>query len=455
MIRAKLTDPATGALNILNAAGDRVDCRIQTGNLPSGVAMRQDGTRGYANNEANFSVTSMNIDDGFCLTLQPEIDSSEPPAPGSFEHAVLVGKLAFFTALGIPDNDIFGTPIRDFVPRNFRGKMSADAWSSCGSCHPDGLADGVTWTFGTGSRQTKPLDGMFSKQNPEDQGLLNWSAVRGSNTDFNANSRATQGGCGFASAFINGQDPPVPCTNNNALTPVNPAVYDHGIVQGASDALDAQTLWIFAAVRPLRQPQPTNAADGRLVFKDNCASCHGGAKWTKSQIFHRDNPAAVAQNGATLDPGVTRLAPAPPSAAAPANELFSFTCNAKTFNYLEKVGTFDVTNPIELRDNAGATTAFGVNGFNPPSLFSINYHAPYLHRGQAQTLEEVFRLHGLGPDGKEFPPTTTIQTELNAAQRADLLAFLKSIDGSTNKLPSAGDAFRDDLRNAGAPCPMP
>ena len=256
----RATLDASGKLDILNAAKTRVDCRIQTGNLPSGVAMRQDGTRGYANNEANFSVTSMNIEDGLCLTLQLDIDSAEPPNPGSFEHAVLVGKLAFFTALGIPDNDIFGTPIRDFVPRNFRGKMSQDAWSSCGSCHPDGLADGVTWFFGTGPRQTKPLDGMFSKQNPDDQGLLNWSAVRGSNTDFNANSRATQGGCGFASA-ISGQDPPDPCTNNNMLTPVNPAIYDHGIVQGASDALDAQTLWIFAAVRPLKQPQP-NTTDG-------------------------------------------------------------------------------------------------------------------------------------------------------------------------------------------------
>ena len=48
--------------------------------------------------------------------------SSEPPAPGTFEHSVLVGKLAFFTALGIPDNGIVGTPIRDLVPRNFRGK---------------------------------------------------------------------------------------------------------------------------------------------------------------------------------------------------------------------------------------------------------------------------------------------------------------------------------------------
>src|SRR4249920_2122224 len=106
----------------------------------------------------------------------------------------------------IPDNDIFGTDIRKIIPRDFKGKQSLDAWSSCGSCHPDGLADGVTWTFGTGSRQTIPLDGMFSKQNPDDQRLLNWSAVRGSNTDFNANSRATQGGCGFASAVLRSEE---------------------------------------------------------------------------------------------------------------------------------------------------------------------------------------------------------------------------------------------------------
>ena len=47
-----------------------------------------------------------------------------PPAPGTFEHAVLVGKLAFFTALGIPDNNFFDTDIRDIVPLNFRGKQS-------------------------------------------------------------------------------------------------------------------------------------------------------------------------------------------------------------------------------------------------------------------------------------------------------------------------------------------
>jgi DNA-binding beta-propeller fold protein YncE len=429
--------------------------RFRTGNLPDGVVISYDGRLAYVNNQANVSVTTINLETSSVITL--DVPSGEPPAPGTFEHAVLVGKVAFFTALSIPDNDFFGTDIREIVPLTFRDKQSRDAWSSCGSCHPDGLADGVTWFFGTGPRQTKPLDGTFAKDNPDDQGCLNWSCIRGSNTDFNANSRATQEGCGFASAeFSGGIDPPAQCTSTSTAvgqrprdTPANPAIYDHGITQGGSDALDVQTLWIFAAVRPLKQPQPTDTAAfeaGRTVFIANCASCHGGAKWTKSQIFHRDNPAVVAQNGAPLDPGLART-------ARLANELASFTCDALIFNYLADVGTFDVNNPLELRDNATASTAFGVDGFNPPSLFSTRYRAPYLHRGQAQTLAEVFPLHGLGAGASGFPPTTTIATQLNAQQQADLLVFLNAIDGTTDPLPSAGDDFRDALRTQVPPCP--
>ena len=73
----RATLDASGQLDILNAAKTGVDCRLQTGNLPSGVAMRKDGTRAYANNEANFSVTSMDTDN--CLTLQLDISSSDPP----------------------------------------------------------------------------------------------------------------------------------------------------------------------------------------------------------------------------------------------------------------------------------------------------------------------------------------------------------------------------------------
>jgi hypothetical protein len=177
----------------------------------------------------------------------------------------------------------------------------------------------------------------------------------------------------------------------------------------------------------------------REVFEANCASCHGGAKWTKSQIFHRDNPAAVAQNGAALDPGVDRML----------NEFKLFTCNDLSISYLEDVGTFDVTNPLEIRDNATASTAFGADGFNVPSLLSINYHAPYLHRGRAQTLAEMFPLHTLPAAGGK-----TIAATLTALEQSDLLDFLKSIDGTTAHFRSGGDVFRDALRMAG-PCPPP
>ena len=89
-----------------------------------------------------------------------------------------------------------------------------------------------------------------------------------------------------------------------------------------------------------------------------------------------------------------------------------------------------------------------------PSLLSINYHAPYLHRGQAQTLEEVFPLHGLGPGASGFPPRTTIQTQLSAKERADLLVYLKSIDGATAHFRSEADDFRDAVRAQGV-CPVP
>jgi len=431
VLRASLD--VNGKLDI-QAPNDVV--RFQTGNLPSGVTMSKTdgGRRGYANNEANFSVTAMDLDTN--TVIARDIASSEPPAPGSLEHSVMLGKVAFFTALGIPDNGIFDKDIRNIVPLHFRGKQSKDAWSSCGSCHPDGLSDGVTWYFGTGPRQTKPLDGMFAKDNPSDQALLNWSAVRGSNTDFNNNSRATQGGCGFASDITD----PGNCIAKGSTAAANLAIYDHGIATGGSDALDVQTLWIFAAVRPLLQPKPTNTAallNGRAIFTTYCASCHGGAKWTKSQIFHRDNPAAASQNGAPLDPGVVNNA----------NEFRSFTCNNLTFDYLEDVGTFDVNDPREIRDIT-AITALGADGFSPPSLLSTRYHAPYLHRGQAQTLAQVFPLHRLPVSGLSITATLAAA----GASSSDLLVFLRSIDGRTNHIRSEGDNFRDALRLQGT-CP--
>ena len=192
-----------------------------------------------------------------------------------------MGQLVFFTALGVPDNGLVGMPVREIFPLDFRGKQSRDAWSSCGSCHDEGLADGVTWIFGDGPRQTIPMDGLYSKVNgAHDTRINNWSAARDSVTDFNNNSRGVQGGVGFAS------DPPF-----SAAAP-NPNIFDHGISQGASEALDFETTWA-QTIRTLNSPQPEHPEDldaGAAVFEENCASCHGGAKWTKSQVLYLNNP---------------------------------------------------------------------------------------------------------------------------------------------------------------------
>lgn len=384
--------------------------RFQTGNLPTGVVIDRNATRAYVNNEVNSSVTAINLENNSVIAR--DIPSSEPPAPGSSAHKVQVGKLAFFTALGVPDSGIFNTPLRDIVPLNDRNKASDNGWSGCGSCHPDGLADGVTWSFGTGPRQTVPLDGSFNSHDPTDQRIFNYSAVMGSITDFNNNSRNVQGGKGFAG------DPP------------NPAIFSHGATQGASEGLDAMTIWAQTIRAPI-MPDPTDdAAIQRAedTFRTQCASCHGGAKWTKSRIVYQNNPtfnADPAAGGVKIDPGLENAGP----------QIVSFTRDGQKLQFLETVGTFDANDGIELRGAGGQSGqgALGALGFNVPSLLGAGYHLPYLHDGAAQTLDELFNLHALNGG--------TISTELDAAERSDLKAFLNSIDDDTETFDSQTDAF--------------
>src|SRR5207253_11069744 len=307
--------------------------------------------------------------------LTRDIPSGTPPAPGTFEHVVLVGKLTFFTALGTPNNGLRNMAVRDIEPLKFRGRASDNAWSSCNACHPDGLTDNVSWSFPDGPRQTLPLDAFFAKDNPLDQRIANWSAVRGSVTDFNNNSKAVQGGKGFAG------------------DPANPNIYNHGITQGASDALDLMTLWV-QTVRTPNQPQPADVSLGRTVFGASCASCHGGPKWSKSQTIYADDPAFTADPlgmvpGVPRDPGVTALG---------GGQIQSYTALSQTPAVLDDMATFDPANLLEIRGAGGkiGQAALGAAGFNAPSLLGGAHNAPYFHDGSAPTLDDVFARHLLG-----------------------------------------------------------
>ena len=408
--------------------------RLQTGNLPSGVVMSRDNKRAYTNNELNTSVTAMNLTDNTVITR--DIESSAPPAPGTQAHRNLVGKLAFFTALGIPDkldntgDGQFDVALRDINPLANRGKASNNAWSSCASCHDDGHADNVTWIFETGPRQTIPLEGTFARNNLDDQRILNWSAVRGSNTDFNNNARGIQGGTGFATN-VDGAD-------KTAL------VYNHGPTKGISDSLDAMSEWVATVRAPIMPAISQNAeVRGRGLFQTFCASCHGGVKWTKSRTkgLYQDNP-LLAQDpvGPAFFSGVT-VNDAGVAVAGP--QVVKVTRAGKgELKMLDNVGTFDVTSTIELRGAAainGQTTqgfpSFGLSGFNSPSLLGVAYSGPYLHDGSAHTLEAVVARHTVGA------ANTTIVNSLSATEIADLLEFVRGIDDATVTLPNATDTF--------------
>jgi len=79
--------------------------------------------------------------------------SSTPPAP-QLRARRAARQDRFLHRPRIQTTNIFGTPLANITPRDFKGKQSKTPGACCGSCHPDGLADGVTWIFAPGPRQT-------------------------------------------------------------------------------------------------------------------------------------------------------------------------------------------------------------------------------------------------------------------------------------------------------------
>ena len=105
--------------------------RFQTGNIPSGIVVDEAGKLAFVNNQVNMSVSVLDLKaTGPDNVIAQDVPSSTPPEPGQFDHTRLVGQLVFFTALGVPDNGLVGTPVREIVPLDFRGKQSNNAWSS-------------------------------------------------------------------------------------------------------------------------------------------------------------------------------------------------------------------------------------------------------------------------------------------------------------------------------------
>ena len=153
---------------------------------------------------------------------------------------------------------------------------------------------------------------------------------------------------------------------------------------GISDSLDAIQEWVTTVRAPIVPDAAGRAAQaGRDVFAAQCAACHGGVKWTKSRTapvstttiptFAEDpiGPNFFVRRASVkpIDTGVTAAGP----------QIVSVTRDGKgTLTFLDKVGTFNAANPLEIRGAAavaGQSTqgfaAFGAAGFNSPSLLGL------------------------------------------------------------------------------------
>jgi hypothetical protein len=412
----------------------------------------------FVTNEAthNLSVVSLTRQNVLATTVL------DPDPPTAVEN----GKRLFNTGLG-------------------RWSLNGQGWNSCGSCHPDGLTDNVTWFFGRGPRQTTSLDATYDPTGTKRR-LLNWTAIFDEVHDFELNTRGNSGGVGAmvvkatgtpvvadriifdtpppTDGGVDGDTSPYTAELQNGLNGTTIGLMPGGGVSPSTVLTDWND--IDAYVKTIRSPRaPSNlvAADvtaGKALFQSaNCAGCHGGAQWTLSQVFYTPGAANNAITGLLRTTDYTAPDTFPPILNPPtknASRIAKLRYDGadianqdQIFCILRDVGTFPVAGTAgiaptgvivrEVRANM-TTVAQGVTGFNPPSLLGLVTGAPYFHAGNARTLEEVFDKlfyrHYQAHD-----PTATFLNDgpTRGDQVRQLVAFLLSLDDATAPIavPSA------------------
>jgi hypothetical protein len=386
----------------------------------------------------NLTVVDLNTQTVAGGTTSPVVvSSSAMPAAGSKEDRVLKGKRFFDTATG-------------------RWSLKGQGWGACQSCHVDGLSDNVTWYFARGPRQSTSLDGSFSKKDPADQRIFNWTAIFDEIADFELNTRGVSGGIG---AIVSQTSAPPAAGDRIDIAKLGHAGLSGSALQ-ASDPSNPAGLaqagiledWklVTEYVQTIRSPRASRAVDpakvtaGRQLFMVDgaCQGCHGGDKWTISRRFYQPT---AATTGALASRAWAQPSGFPASLLpASTNRFMRFPQTNGGLDQIQcilrPVGTFNVADATagiaELRADM-ATAAQGNEtdgkGFNPPSLLGLSVGAPYLHGGNATSLESMFsttfQAHHAGALAPNF--LSDADGNVRAQKVEQLVHFLLSVDEST------------------------
>ncbi len=393
---------------------------------PTGIAIA--GTTAYVYNEVARSVSVIDL-----ATQENVGDFESAPQPSDVDEAdILRGQRFFNTGLA---------------------RWSANGWVSCAACHPFGTTDNVTWTFPAGPRQSVDLTATFDSSGSV-QRILNWTAIFDEIHDFELNTRGVANGTGaiVSDAALNEDGTPNLDARIDFVGAGGVGDPQNGFNRGSAAAVAAGGAtpedWdrIEEYIRSLRSPNGRSRTEGdpeagRQVFLDGgCQNCHGGALWTLSERYYNpllDSDASVVT---LADAGVADVGDVRGDQLASTDtstfSVIDLDANGPPHRHscvVRIVGTFDADGPdgfgaAELRQNGG--NAQGLDGFNVPSLLGIGMGAPFFHNGAAASLEQLlsndFGDH-LRSGNQVFSPTEQ--------ERADLVAFLQSIDDETETIP--------------------
>ncbi len=379
----------------------------------------------------------------------------------------------------ILSSDLLAADTNSNLGRRFfftaRGRWSRDAWSACASCHPDGLSDNVTWSFGTGPRQTVSMDGSFSHgSGPQLQRVFNWTGIFDELHDFERNTRNVSGGLGAITVAAAGgacvrdggslatevQDPPSSALGGatNLAQPMKELQDRAENCTKDWDKIDAFVRTIRPA-RALRTLDAASVARGAALFGEpsatasngGCVRCHGGPGWTASRRYwtptsgnnnQLSTVATFAKPGKwpqswTHHNGSFQIAPQ----VAAADTTGAVIQPAQAVCTIRDVKTFGIpgnsaaTAALEHKDSALTDRAPGAGGFNVPSLYGLALSAPYLHHGQAATLEDLFDDPKWQDHLRAANPNFLLDGGDPVAKKKDLVNFLLSIDASTPQQP--------------------
>ncbi len=151
---------ATGVQQI-NVGGSADKCKV-----PTGIVTLHDGSGAWLNCFGNSKIARLEFDTQAATEF---VASAPPTTPADVNR----GRIFFHTGLA---------------------QWSKQAWSSCASCHPNGLSDNVTYQFPAGPRQSTELGSSFLEDGELVQRVFNWTGIFDEIHDFAANTTLVQGG---------------------------------------------------------------------------------------------------------------------------------------------------------------------------------------------------------------------------------------------------------------------